>query len=100
MLRPAMLTGRRTTLIGAFMPVTQSVPDVDADPRLLLLDRRASTRSRLLPPSTSSAGLARENTTMDFLYPIVAGLDVHQKTVVACVRRIQPQGDIHEEVCT
>jgi transposase len=95
-----MLTGRRTTLIGAFMPVTQSVPDVDADPRLLLLDRRASTRSRLLPPSTSSAGLARENTTMDFLYPIVAGLDVHQKTVVACVRRIQPQGDIHEEVCT
>lgn len=37
---------------------------------------------------------------MDLLYQTVAGLDVHHKTVVACLRRIRPQGDIHEEVRT
>jgi transposase len=81
-------------------PDKQSVPDVDAYPKLLLLDRRGSTRSRLLPPSMSSVGAAREITTMEFVYQSVAGLDVHQKTVVACVRRLLPQGDVHEEVRT
>ncbi len=37
---------------------------------------------------------------MDTIYQNVAGLDVHQKTIVACVRRIQPQGGIVEEVRT
>lgn len=37
---------------------------------------------------------------MDTIYKNVAGLDVHQKTVVACLRKIQPQGDVVEEVRT
>jgi transposase len=37
---------------------------------------------------------------MDILFQSVAGLDVHQKTVVACVRRVQSQGNIREEVRT
>jgi len=37
---------------------------------------------------------------MDTIYQNVAGLDVHQKTIVVCVRRIRPQGDIVEEVRT
>jgi transposase len=37
---------------------------------------------------------------MDIMYRNVAGLDVHHKTVVACVRRVQPKGDIVEEVRT
>jgi transposase len=37
---------------------------------------------------------------MDIIYQNVAGLDVHQKTIVACVRRVQPKGDIVEEVRT
>ena len=37
---------------------------------------------------------------MDAIFKIVAGLDVHQKTVVACVRKTQPQGAIAEEVRT
>jgi len=37
---------------------------------------------------------------MNLIYACVAGLDVHQKTVVACVRRIEPQGGIKEEVRT
>jgi len=37
---------------------------------------------------------------MDIMYRNVAGLDVHQKTIVVCVRTVQPQGDIGEEVRT
>jgi len=37
---------------------------------------------------------------MDTIFTNVAGLDVHQKTVVACVRRSQPQGGFVEEVRT
>lgn len=37
---------------------------------------------------------------MDTIYAKVAGLDVHQKTVVACVRKVKPQGGVEEEVRT
>lgn len=37
---------------------------------------------------------------MDILYETVAGLDVHQKTVVACVRKRQLQGKLSEQVQT
>ena len=37
---------------------------------------------------------------MDTIFENVAGLDVHQKTVVACVRKLQPQGTVKEEVRT
>lgn len=37
---------------------------------------------------------------MDTIYENVAGLDVHQKTVVACVRKWQPQGGLSEQVRT
>jgi len=35
---------------------------------------------------------------MDVIFGTVAGLDVHQATIVACVRTLQPGGDIGEEV--
>lgn len=37
---------------------------------------------------------------MDIMYRNVAGLDVHQKTIVACIRKVEPQGDIVELVET
>jgi transposase len=37
---------------------------------------------------------------MDILYTCCAGLDVHKKTVVACVRRISAGGKVHKEVQT
>jgi transposase len=37
---------------------------------------------------------------MDLIYETVAGLDVHQKTIVACVRRRQPKGGLSEQVQT
>lgn len=37
---------------------------------------------------------------MEVLYRCCAGLDVHKDTVVACVRRLDAQGQAHEEVRT
>jgi transposase len=37
---------------------------------------------------------------MDIIYENVAGLDVHHKTIMVCVRKIQPQGGTLEEVRT
>jgi transposase len=37
---------------------------------------------------------------MDIIFNNVAGLDVHKKTIVVCVRKVQPQGGTLEEVRT
>jgi transposase len=37
---------------------------------------------------------------MDILYRCCAGLDVHKKTVVACARRLDEAGRVHQEVRT
>jgi transposase len=37
---------------------------------------------------------------MDAIYPCVAGLDVHKKTVVACVRRLDGKGRVSRQVKT
>ena len=37
---------------------------------------------------------------MDIIFDNVAGLDVHHKTIMVCVRKIQPQGGTAEEVRT
>jgi transposase len=41
-----------------------------------------------------------KETGMDIIFENVAGLDVHQKTIMVCVRKIQPQGGTMEEVRT
>jgi transposase len=37
---------------------------------------------------------------MDLLYDCCAGLDVHKKTVVACIRRVGPEGAVSSQVRT
>ena len=37
---------------------------------------------------------------MDIVYPCCAGLDVHKKTVVACVRHLNDHKEVHKEVRT
>ena len=37
---------------------------------------------------------------MDIIFGHVAGLDVHKRTVAACVRKLQPQGNVLELVET
>jgi transposase len=48
------------------------------------------------PGGTSDFG----ETAMDIIFDNVAGLDVHKKTIMVCVRKIQPQGGTMEEVRT
>ena len=37
---------------------------------------------------------------MEAIIARCAGLDVHKRTVVACVRRLQPDGQIDQQVST
>jgi transposase len=37
---------------------------------------------------------------MEILYPCCAGLDIHKKTVVACLRSIGPTGEVQQDVLT
>ena len=37
---------------------------------------------------------------MEVLYPCCCGLDVHKKTVVACLLTTEPNGKVHKEVRT
>jgi transposase len=55
----------------------------------------------MFSPSMSSdaIGFCKE-IAMDTMYQNVAGLDVHQKTIVVCVRKMQPQGGITDQVRT
>jgi transposase len=60
-----------------------------------------STKSSLLHPAMSSrVERAWGDHVMDILYPCCAGLDVHKKTVVACIRRLGPEGQPDEQVRT
>jgi transposase len=46
------------------------------------------------------SGAGRWEATRDILYRCCAGLDVHKKTVVACVRCLDQAGRVHQEVRT
>src|SRR5579885_434501 len=56
-----------------------------------------STQSRLLTFSMSSRARRNPEVAMDILYRCCAGLDVHKKTVVACVRRRDAGGQTRPE---
>src|SRR3954447_22641158 len=60
-----------------------------------------STKSSLLNPSISPGGEGMPGASaMEILYPCCAGLDIHKKTVVACLRRIGPTGEVQQDVLT
>jgi hypothetical protein len=61
---------------------------------------RENTQSRVLLFAGVLRSQALGGSTMQALYPCVAGLDVHKETVVACVRRIDPRGRVSKEVQT
>jgi Transposase len=75
-------------------PVIESGLDVAPHPKLSPRFGE-STRSRLLPLSMSS-GAAREEPVMEEVYPCGAGLDVHQQSVEAGVRRIDENGRLQQ----
>src|SRR3989304_3770351 len=75
-------------VVGNFFgTVVESGPDVATNLKLLPLRGREHAEQSV-SPSTSSGDLVPGETTMDTIYSNVAGLDVHQKTILACVRGV------------
>src|SRR5262249_9860770 len=62
--------------------------------------RSGSTRSRLLEPRCPPRDQPFREVAVDIMFQHVAGLDVHHKSIVACIRSVQPQGGVVEEVRT
>lgn len=80
-------------------PERQSGPDIATRPKLLPSICSASTRSRLFSfPMSSPVMRFVEETLMETVVQCCAGLDVHKKTVVACVRRLESNGKIRKSV--
>jgi transposase len=80
-------------------PAEQSDLDVATNPKLSP-PSLGSTQGRLLTFAMSSSAGRNLEPAMDILYRGCAGLDVHKKTVVACVRHIDGAGRTHQEVRT
>src|SRR3954447_15215336 len=60
-----------------------------------------STQSKLLHVSRSArGGTPTRSRTMDILHDRCAGLDLHKKTVVACIRAVDPDGHIRTRTRT
>lgn len=53
---------------------------------------------RVVPPYDPLSPGAEPRETRDVIYRSVCGLDVHQKTVVACRRRVLSGGRVDKEV--
>src|SRR5262245_31557476 len=82
-----------------FEPVEQFGPDVATHPSLsppFLGEHAWQTVASVRCPRSGS----RPEATMEAIYPRCAGLDIHKTTVVACVRRLDPAGRVHETVRT
>jgi transposase len=76
-------------------PVKESGLDIAPNPELLPRFNE-STRSRLFSLSMSS-GARRKEPIMENLIACCAGLDVHKESVEACVRRMSPTGELHQQ---
>jgi transposase len=85
-------------------PEPQSDPDASMHPKLLLpaSDVRPGKHARQIifafwrPPP---AGLRKE-AGVEVIVPCCSGLDVHKKSVVACIRRVKPGGEVQKVVRT
>src|SRR5690349_6540591 len=69
-------------------------------PRACRLPRRESTQRRSFRLRRRPPRRALREAPVDTLYPRCAGLDLHQETVVACVRKALGGGRCHQEVRT
>jgi transposase len=76
-------------------PATESGLDIAPNPKLSPRFGE-STQGRLVYLSMSS-GAGREESNMENIFPCCAGLDIHKKSVEACVRRLEPTGQMHHQ---
>src|SRR3989454_804401 len=76
-------------------PATESGLDIAPNPKLSPRFGE-STQGRLVYLSMSS-GAGRKEPIMENVFPCCAGLDIHKKSVEACVRRLEPAGQLHHQ---
>src|SRR5207244_2996562 len=76
-------------------PATESGLDIAPNPKLSPRFGE-STQGRLVYLSMSS-GAGRKEPIMENVFACCAGLDIHQKSVEACVRRLEPTGQLHHQ---
>src|SRR3989454_813676 len=76
-------------------PATESGLDIAPNPKLSPRFGE-STQGRLVYLSMSS-GAGRKEPIMENIFPCCAGLDIHKKSVEACVRRLEPAGPLHHQ---
>ena len=80
---------------------TSTRPHVEPEP--VAPGSPGSTQSKLLDASRSARGASPHPTpriAVDVLHSQCAGLDVHKKTVVVCVRRVEAGGVVHKQTRT
>lgn len=89
--------GTKAVLDWCRKPVTESGLSVASFPKLS--PPCGSTQSRMHNPSTlSGTSFTQREVAMDTLYRRCAGLDVHKKVVVACVRVLSENDQVQDEV--
>src|SRR3954471_5249738 len=75
-----------------------------SNPNLSPPARRGAPRASCSTPRGRPVGACPHplpsRATMDILHRVCAGLDVHKKTVVVCVRSIDPDGAVRKQVRT
>src|SRR3989442_5497852 len=76
-------------------PATESGLDLATNPKLSPCFGE-SRQGRLVSLSMSSGG-GRKEPIMENVFPCCAGLDIHKKSVEACVRRLEPAGPLHHQ---
>src|SRR5256886_2056195 len=89
------LRGMKADCSWSGKPATESGLDIAPNPKLSPRCGE-STRSRLVYLSMSS-GAGRKEPIMENVFACCAGLDIHQKSVEACVRRLEPAGQLHHQ---
>src|SRR5437016_5571979 len=89
------LRGMKADISWSGEPATESGLDIAPNPKLSPRCGE-STQGRLVYLSMSS-GAVREEPIMENVFPCCAGLDIHQKSVEACVRRLEPTGQLHHQ---
>lgn len=106
--RITLVWGSRYRVTGryfswCFEPAGQSGRDVAANPELLppvLGEHAEQNDNPSMSPGTGCVLCSLGEAAMDTIYRSVAGLDVHKKTIAACLRRINEQGQVTEQVRT
>src|SRR5436309_1538943 len=75
--------------------------DLRSNPTLSPPHARGARRANCsMPPGHPAHHGPHRRDPRETLHPCCAGLDVHKKTVVACLRRITPDGRVHQQTRT